>query len=93
MKSLQTYPWTVKQTFIMFMKLCIDAESLQAASVCKSTSEEEEKAASESSRYGVVEVVCGSWVCLRVCVCVCDSERERARVQAAVLRGTGGMQA
>ena len=44
----------------MFMKLCIDAESLQAASVFKSTSEEEEKAASESSRYGVVEVVCGS---------------------------------
>lgn len=50
----------------MFMKLYIDADSLQALSVLKSTREEEEKAASESSRYGVVEVVCGSWVCLHV---------------------------
>lgn len=65
------------------MKLYVGADSLQALSVWKSTSEEEEKAASESSRYGVVEVVCGNWVC------VC--ERERSRAQAAVLRGTGGM--
>ena len=56
----------------MFMRLYIDAGSLQALSVFKSTSEEEEKAASESSRYGVVEVVCGTLsVFARVCVCVC----------------------
>lgn len=42
----------------MFMKLCIDADSLQALSVLKSTSEED-KAARENSRYGVVQVVCG----------------------------------
>lgn len=70
MKSLQTYQWTVKQTFIMFTKLYICADCLRALSVLKSSSGEEEKAASESSRYGVVEVVCCSWVCLRVCVCV-----------------------
>lgn len=42
----------------MFMKLYIDADSLQALSVLKSTSEGEEKAASERSRYEVVGVVC-----------------------------------